>query len=61
MGGWANVLVQTVWAFGVEVGQSVKSLTELRLVIMMQGQGVSRGTGDVALAWQVRSPGFDLK
>lgn len=44
---------------GVEVDQSVKSLTKERLVIMMQGQGVSRGIGDVLL--QVRSPGFDLK
>lgn len=48
--GWANVLVQTAWVLGVEVDQSVKSLTKVRLVIMMHGQGLSRGTGDVALA-----------
>lgn len=59
--GWANVLVQTAWTLGVKVDQSVKSFTEVRLVIMMQGQGVSLGTGDVALALQVQSPGFDLK
>lgn len=57
--GWANVLVQTAWVLGVEVDQSVKSLTKVRLVIMMQGQGINCGIGDVLL--QVRSPGFDLK